>query len=68
MFSPYPIIPTNGVLVSAATVRTLLALATQDKVPTNLYKYALDGARTHETDLYQARGQPDTPQIKKHEE
>ena len=32
----------------------------QEKVPTNLYKYALGGARTHDTDLYQARGQPDT--------
>ena len=28
----------------------------QEKVPTNLYEYALGGARTHETDLYQARG------------
>ena len=30
----------------------------QEKVPTNLYeyKYALGGIRTHETDLYQARG------------
>ena len=26
------------------------------KVPTNLYEYALGGARTQETDLYQARG------------
>ena len=29
--------------------------------PTNLYEYALGGARTHETGLYQARRQPDTP-------
>ena len=28
----------------------------QEKVPTNLYEYALGGIRTHETDLYQARG------------
>ena len=28
----------------------------QEKVPTNLCEYALGGARTHETDLYQARG------------
>ena len=28
----------------------------QLKVPTNLYEYALGGARTHETDLYHARG------------
>ena len=27
----------------------------------NLYEYALGGARTRETDLYQARGLPDTP-------
>ena len=28
----------------------------QEKVPTNVYEYALGGIRTHETDLYQARG------------
>ena len=28
---------------------------------TSTSKYALGGARTYETDLYQARGQPDTP-------
>ena len=28
----------------------------QEKVPTNLYGYAFGGARTNETDLYQARG------------
>ena len=28
----------------------------QEKVPTILYEYAIGGARTHETDLYQARG------------
>ena len=27
-----------------------------EKVPTNLYEHALRGIRTHETDLYQARG------------
>ena len=32
------------------------SICPQDKVPTNLYGYALGGARTHETDLYQARG------------
>ena len=37
------------------------SICAQEKVPTNLYEYALGGARTHETDLYQARGQPDTP-------
>ena len=26
------------------------------KVPKNLYEYALEGIRTHDTDLYQARG------------
>ena len=31
------------------------------KKSTNLYKYALGGIRTHETDLYQARGKPNTP-------
>ena len=31
----------------------------QEKVPTNRYEHALDGARTHEIDLYYARGQPD---------
>ena len=33
----------------------------QEKVPADLYDYALGGARTHETDLYQARGLSDTP-------
>ena len=28
----------------------------QEKVPTNLYEYALGEIRAHETDLYQARG------------
>ena len=32
------------------------SICPQEKVPTNLYEYALGGARTHETDLYQARG------------
>ena len=32
------------------------SILTQRKVPTNLNEYALGGARTHETDLYQARG------------
>ena len=32
------------------------SVCAQEKVPTNLYEYALGGARTHETDLYQARG------------
>ena len=32
------------------------SICAQEKVPTNLYEYALRGARTHETDLYQARG------------
>ena len=30
------------------------SICAQEKVPTNLYAYALGGARTHETDLYQA--------------
>ena len=37
------------------------SICAQEKVPTNLYKYALGGIRTHETDLYQARGKPNTP-------
>ena len=32
------------------------SICPQEKVPTNLYEYALGGARTHETDQYQARG------------
>ena len=32
------------------------SICAQEKVPTKLYEYALAGARTHETDLYQARG------------
>ena len=32
------------------------SIRAQEKVPPNLYGYALGGARTHETDLYQARG------------
>ena len=30
------------------------SICAQEKVPTNLYEHALGGARTHETDLYQA--------------
>ena len=33
-----------------------MSICAQEKVPTNLYAYALGGARTHEIDLYQARG------------
>ena len=32
------------------------SVCAQEKVPTNLYEYALGGVRAHETDLYQARG------------
>ena len=32
------------------------SICAQEKVPANLYEYALRGIRTHETDLYQARG------------
>ena len=32
------------------------SICAQEKVTTDLYKYALEGVRTHETDLYQARG------------
>ena len=37
------------------------SICAQEKVPTNLYECALGGARTHDTDLYQARGYPGTP-------
>ena len=36
-------------------------MCAQEKVPMNLYEYALGAARTRETDLYQARGYPDAP-------
>ena len=32
------------------------SICAQEEVPTNLHEYALGGARTHETDPYQARG------------
>ena len=32
------------------------SICPREKVPTNIYKYALGGIRTHEADLYQARG------------
>ena len=32
------------------------SICAQENIPTNLYVYALKGTRTHETDLYQARG------------
>ena len=32
------------------------SICAQEKVPTNLYEYAPGGIRTHETNLYQARG------------
>ena len=32
------------------------SMCAQEEVPTNLYENALGGIRTHETDLYQARG------------
>ena len=32
------------------------SICAQEKVPTNVYEYALGGIRTNETDLYQARG------------
>ena len=32
------------------------SICAQEKVPTNLYEYALGGIRTHEPDLCQARG------------
>ena len=37
------------------------SICAQEKVPTNIYEYALGGIRSRETDLYQVRGQPDTP-------
>ena len=32
------------------------SICAQEKVPTNLYEYALGGIKTHGTDLKQARG------------
>ena len=32
------------------------SICAQEKLPANSYEYALGGAQTHETDLYQARG------------
>ena len=32
------------------------SICAQEKVPANFYEHALGGVRTHETDLYQARG------------
>ena len=32
------------------------SICAQENVPTNLFEYALGGTRTHESDLYQARG------------
>ena len=37
------------------------SICAQEKIPTSLHEYVLGGARTHETDLCQARGLPDTP-------
>ena len=37
------------------------SICAQEKAPSNLYEYALGGARIHESGLYEARGQPDTP-------
>ena len=42
--------------IFSSSVANSRARTLQEKVPTNLYEYALGGIRTHETDLYQARG------------
>ena len=36
--------------------RKSITIQEQEKVPTNFYEYAFGGARTHESDLYHARG------------
>ena len=46
----------HRVLLTHALAVSARQFCAQEKVPTNLYEYALGGARTHETDLYQARG------------
>ena len=46
----------HRVLLTHALAVSASQFCGQEKVPTNLYEYALGGARTHETDLYQARG------------
>ena len=51
----------HRVLLTHALALSASQKCAQEKVPTDLYKYALGKTRTHETDLYQARGQPDTP-------
>ena len=46
-------------LSSAANSRSRAfrkSICAQEKIPANIYEYALGGIRTHETDLYQARG------------
>ena len=46
----------HGVFVANSCSRAFRkSISAQEKVPTNLYEYALAGARTHELDLYQAR-------------
>ena len=46
----------HRVLLTHALALSASQFVHKKKVPTNLYEYALGGARTHETDLYQARG------------
>ena len=46
----------HRVLLTHALELSAKSICAQGKVPTNSYQYALGVARTHETDLYQARG------------
>ena len=46
----------HGVLLTHALALSASQFVRKRKVPTIFYEYALEGIRTHETDLYQARG------------
>ena len=48
-------------LTHALTLSASQFVHRQEKILTNFYEYVLGEARTHATDLYQARGQPDPP-------
>ena len=46
----------HKVLLTHALALSASQFVHKEKVPTNLYEYALGGIRTHETDLYQVQG------------
>ena len=49
----------SGVVANSRSRAFRKSVCAQEKVPTNLYEYALGGIRTHEPEPYQARGLPD---------